>query len=167
MSKDELIEKQKDIIEDLWQIIDDIDTAGDIAKGDDSYYRKMVERLQKKRFDTGINSDGYKLIMPWEVNNEVMEAYTNLPNEHCTILQDQVFTESIWTCTKELRWYKVKTGEQVMPVSNVTNLGGGVSISNAVHQTKTVSTYSTVLQQKWISQNGEEEWRDIPEVVGE
>ena len=52
---------EEQIIEYLWQIIDDIDTASDIAKGNDLAYRNMVEKLQKKRWNTGITTDGYKL----------------------------------------------------------------------------------------------------------
>jgi basic membrane lipoprotein Med (substrate-binding protein (PBP1-ABC) superfamily) len=51
----------KQIIEYLWQIIDDIDTLSDIAKENDVVYRNMVEKLQKKRWNTGITTDGYKL----------------------------------------------------------------------------------------------------------
>lgn len=49
------------VIEYLWQIIDDIDTTSDMAKGNDVVYRNKVERLQKKRWRTGITTDGYKL----------------------------------------------------------------------------------------------------------
>jgi len=59
MNKDETIEF-------LWQIIDDIDTASDIAKGDNVLYRGQVERLQQKRWETGITTDGYTLSYPWE-----------------------------------------------------------------------------------------------------
>jgi hypothetical protein len=52
---------EKQIIEYLWQIIDDIDTASDIAKSNNVAYRNMVEKLQRKRWDTGITTDGYKL----------------------------------------------------------------------------------------------------------
>ncbi len=52
---------EKQIIEYLWQIIDDIDTVSDIAKENDVVFRNMVEKLQKKRWDTGITTDGYKL----------------------------------------------------------------------------------------------------------
>ena len=51
----------KEIIKYLWQIIDDIDTASDIAKSDDALYRGMVEKLQKKRWNTGITTDGQTL----------------------------------------------------------------------------------------------------------
>lgn len=52
---------ERKIIEYLWQIIDDIDTASDLAKGNDVAYRKMVDKLQKKRWKTGITTNGYKL----------------------------------------------------------------------------------------------------------
>ena len=50
-----------DALETLWDILDDIDTASDIAKENDAWYRKRVEALQKKRWDTMITTDGYKL----------------------------------------------------------------------------------------------------------
>lgn len=52
---------EKEIIEYLWQILDDIDTASDIAKSNDVAYRNIVEKLHKKRWDTKITTDGYKL----------------------------------------------------------------------------------------------------------
>ena len=48
-------------LETLWGILDDIDTASDMAKENDAWYRKRVEALQKKRWDTTITTDGYKL----------------------------------------------------------------------------------------------------------
>ena len=48
-------------LEALWDILDDIDTASDMAKENDAWYRKRVEALQKKRWDTTITTDGYKL----------------------------------------------------------------------------------------------------------
>ena len=48
-------------LETLWNILDDIDTASDMAKENDAWYRKRVEALQKKRWDTMITTDGYKL----------------------------------------------------------------------------------------------------------
>ena len=50
-----------DALETLWDILDDIDTASDMAKENDAWYRKRVEALQKKRWDTMITTDGYKL----------------------------------------------------------------------------------------------------------
>jgi hypothetical protein len=48
-------------LQTLWDILDDIDTASDMAKENDAWYRKRVEALQKKRWDTTITTDGYKL----------------------------------------------------------------------------------------------------------
>jgi hypothetical protein len=48
-------------LETLWGILDDIDTASDMAKENDAWYRKRVEALQKKRWDTMITTDGHKL----------------------------------------------------------------------------------------------------------
>ena len=45
----------------LWDIIDEIDTTSDIAKENDEWYRKRVEHLQKRRWETGITTDGYNL----------------------------------------------------------------------------------------------------------
>lgn len=57
------MEEQKllNCIEFLWQIIDDIDTAGDLAKSDNLVFRQIVEKQQKRRWETGITSDGYTL----------------------------------------------------------------------------------------------------------
>ena len=52
------------IIEQLWDIIDDIDTYGDMAKADDALYRGLVDRRQKDRWKTGITTDGYTLNFP-------------------------------------------------------------------------------------------------------
>lgn len=48
-------------IEFLWQIIDDIDTADDWAKDNDRAYRQAVCKLQYKRWQTGITTDGQEL----------------------------------------------------------------------------------------------------------
>jgi hypothetical protein len=44
----------------LWGILDDIDTADDIANGNERLYRNMVRRHHKKRFRLA-SSDGYSL----------------------------------------------------------------------------------------------------------
>ena len=53
------------IIQQLWDIIDDIDTYGDMAKADDKLYRSLVERRQKDRWKTGITTDGQTLNIPF------------------------------------------------------------------------------------------------------
>jgi hypothetical protein len=45
----------------LWDLIDDIDTASDIAKSDDIWYRKRIEALVDHRWATGVTTDGYTL----------------------------------------------------------------------------------------------------------
>jgi hypothetical protein len=55
------IEELEHAVQFLWDLIDDIDTASDIAKSDDVWYRKRVECLQGRRWTTGITTDGYDL----------------------------------------------------------------------------------------------------------
>ena len=42
-------ERQKSIR--LWMLLDDIDTADDIAKSDDRLYRSICQKYQKKRWE--------------------------------------------------------------------------------------------------------------------
>lgn len=51
--------EMKGLVGALWQLLDDIDTATDMVKYDDKAYRARVERIQKKRWDTGVVTDGY------------------------------------------------------------------------------------------------------------
>jgi hypothetical protein len=58
----EAMKQALEALEKLWDIIDDIDTYGDMAKSDDKLYRSLVERRQRQRFEqTGISTDGYEL----------------------------------------------------------------------------------------------------------
>ena len=50
-AKDEEIDRTKSYIEKLWQIVDDIDTYGDMAKSDDAMFRSLVENKQKERWE--------------------------------------------------------------------------------------------------------------------
>ena len=61
-AKDEEIERLKSYIEKLWQIQQDIDTYGDMAKSNDAMFRSLVENKQKERWELPITTDGYKLI---------------------------------------------------------------------------------------------------------
>ena len=47
----------------LWNLLDNIDTLDDACKEDDVAFRKMAYREQRKRFQTGITTDGYTLDM--------------------------------------------------------------------------------------------------------
>jgi hypothetical protein len=46
----------------LWDLLDDIDTANDRAKGNDALFREIVNRLQRRRFEIG-STNGYDLIL--------------------------------------------------------------------------------------------------------
>lgn len=56
------VELLRTIVEGLWDLLDDIDTASDIAKEDNSWYRDRVEVIQRKRFIYA-TSDGYELFI--------------------------------------------------------------------------------------------------------
>ena len=47
--------------ERLFRILDDIDTADDLARNDDRAYRLIVGKLQAKRWKGPIRADGYSL----------------------------------------------------------------------------------------------------------
>ena len=44
----------------LFYLLDDIDTASDIAKGNDKLYREYVDSLCRKRFEVA-DTDGYSV----------------------------------------------------------------------------------------------------------
>ena len=48
----------EDAAQFLWGLLDDIDTASDVARADDAIYREMVEKIQRCRFEVG-STDGY------------------------------------------------------------------------------------------------------------
>lgn len=50
----------------LFGLLDDIDTVSDIAKSNDKAYRRMVEKIQNRRWECGMTTDGYKVYMPGE-----------------------------------------------------------------------------------------------------
>lgn len=60
-------EMYQHLIEQLWAIIDDIDTYGDMAKSDDKMFRRLVEARQKTRWNLGITSDGQGI--QYDINN--------------------------------------------------------------------------------------------------
>jgi len=45
----------------LFNRLDDVDTADDIAKQDEGLYRALTRRYHKRRWETGITTDGYTL----------------------------------------------------------------------------------------------------------
>jgi hypothetical protein len=55
---------QEQIIQFLFELLDDIDSQSDACKENDKAYRRRVEQLQKERFRCGITTDGYDLYLP-------------------------------------------------------------------------------------------------------
>lgn len=55
-------EKGEAIAKYLYQLLDDIDTAGDIAKENDKAYRAIVERIQSKKSKVVESCDGYTVV---------------------------------------------------------------------------------------------------------
>jgi len=54
----------------LYKLLDDIDTASDIAKGDDKLYRSIVHRTQSKKSEVVDVCDGYVVTFkPLSSNN--------------------------------------------------------------------------------------------------
>lgn len=53
----------------LWDLLDDIDTYDDLAKGDEKLYRSLVRRAQKRRFEVA-SSDGHRLTWRAETVDE-------------------------------------------------------------------------------------------------
>ena len=54
--------KLQRLVEHLWQIIDNIDTASDVAKDNDKLYMEIVHKWQKKRHEY-VKTDGYELFV--------------------------------------------------------------------------------------------------------
>ena len=56
------IDQLRATVEFLWDLLDNIDTASDMAKGNDKAYREYVENQQSRRHQR-VTSDGYNLFM--------------------------------------------------------------------------------------------------------
>jgi hypothetical protein len=52
----------KHTAEKLWQLLDDIDTADDMAKDNDKNYRKICQSIMRGRFKYAESPDGIKLV---------------------------------------------------------------------------------------------------------
>ena len=60
MSNADEIEKWKTIANALFQLLDDIDTAEDIAKSNNKLFRSLVHKTHLKRYDFA-ETDGYNV----------------------------------------------------------------------------------------------------------
>lgn len=48
----------------LYNLLDDIDTADDMAKSNNEAYRTIVSKIQQRKTDSGVSSpDGYNLFI--------------------------------------------------------------------------------------------------------
>lgn len=45
----------------LFKLLDHIDTLGDACRENDAQFRELTHKYQRKRFDGGITTDGYKI----------------------------------------------------------------------------------------------------------
>jgi len=95
----EAMKQALEALEKLWDIIDDIDTYGDMAKSDDKLYRSLVERRQRQRFEqTGISTDGYEL--NGGVITSLRQAIAEAEKQEPVAVVDSTISGDIdWLCT--------------------------------------------------------------------
>lgn len=69
----------------LFGLLDDIDTLDDACKGDDAAFRRATHKRTKRRWETGITSDGYTLDLSGVGTNEAAAtARARVLSEHVT-----------------------------------------------------------------------------------
>lgn len=54
------IERLREVAVFLFGLLDDVDTADDVAKGDDKFYRNQIRAIHKRRFEVA-ETDGYNV----------------------------------------------------------------------------------------------------------
>lgn len=54
----------RELVSDLWALLDEIDTADDLAKFDNDWYRRRVRYIIDGRKRTGVACDGYNIYVP-------------------------------------------------------------------------------------------------------
>lgn len=65
------------VVEHLYDLLDDIDSASDAAKDNDAAYRRMVMNLQERRNESGVKSNGHHLLIgkkDFRTNRELREG---------------------------------------------------------------------------------------------
>ena len=66
--------EERQMLAFLWGLLDDIDTLDDACKENDKAFRDATRKRQRRRFETGINTDGYLVFLP---NGEVLHDPTD------------------------------------------------------------------------------------------
>ena len=93
MDKDKLINKYKDMIIKLWDLLDDIDSASDIFKPKIKNYERYVNRICQKRHNI-IKSDGYKLLFDEEnhitINNTFNKINDDTANNIVNVIKENL-----------------------------------------------------------------------------
>ena len=129
-------------LEKLWDIIDDIDTYGDMAKSDDKLYRSLVERRQRQRFEqTGISTDGYELNggAITALRQAIAEAEKQEPVawmwKDGTLTSDPDFADGTWTplfvIPPKREWVGL-TDKELVQLNKPFELGGRLAIIQVV-----------------------------------
>jgi hypothetical protein len=79
----------------LFGLLDDIDTVSDIAKSNDKAYRRMVEKIQNRRWECGMTTDGYKVYMPGEEPEKPIREpeLVSVPSEELQVVSMETATE--------------------------------------------------------------------------
>jgi len=49
------------MVTQLWGILDDIDIASELCGDDNDQYRRIIEMLHQKRYNTGLTSSGFTI----------------------------------------------------------------------------------------------------------
>jgi hypothetical protein len=126
-------------LEKLWDIIDDIDTYGDMAKSDDKLYRSLVERRQRQRFEqTGISTDGY------ELNGGAITALRQAIAGAEDKDADQWYENLLWGRQEPVAWAEIT--KDYVAVCNE-------SFENAI------PLYATPPKREWVGLTDEEAWK--------
>lgn len=70
----------------LWALLDDIDTADDVAKDDDAAFRRIAQQRQRKRFDV-LSGEAWDAARaetadsPTPCETLIIEGFANGPSE--------------------------------------------------------------------------------------
>lgn len=78
------VKQLQQMVETLWDLLDDIDTAGDMFKERDDAYRSYVQQKQRMRFRV-LMSDGYELFLAVGAGNRGGHRQGDRRAQHLTL----------------------------------------------------------------------------------